>query len=129
MVATFAGGFTYGNVITLQINLTACTAENFDHISTLLSIAFIIFTISLFVTIFIQIILRGYDLNTTMPGGCNVAHSWVQILFFISAALLTAGFILLDIVLMHSGQKVVGAVGIALIAAVGTFAGVVGCFT
>ena len=64
-----------------------------------------------------------------MPGGCNVAHSWVQILFFISAALLTAGFILLDIVLMHSGQKVVGAVGIALIAAVGTFAGVVGCFT
>jgi hypothetical protein len=125
-VATFAGGFTYGNVITLQTNPTTCHTEESDDISILLSVAFILFIMSLFVTLIIQIILRAYDPSATMPNAR--AHNWVQLLFLVSATLLLAGFILLDVVLIGrgQGQEVVGAVGIALVGIVGICAVVIG---
>lgn len=142
MVATFAGGFTYGNVISLQTSPSTCHAEEFDDIRTLLSVAFILFTASLFVTIVIPIILRGYDPNVRLPGAVDrwtpprfgvvllwEPHFWVQVIFFCSAVLLVAGFVLLHIVLIDSGQTAVGGVGIALVGIAGTCAVGFGLFT
>ncbi|KAK5215265.1 hypothetical protein LTR72_011662 [Exophiala xenobiotica] len=85
VVATFAGGFTYGNVITLQTNSSTCNVD--DDTSTLLSIAFILFPISLFVTILIQVNLRAYNPAESLQDNHESVHKLVQILFLLSEPL------------------------------------------
>jgi len=76
----------------------------------------------------IQIILRNYDPNATLPNNaadCYPHHS-VQALFVGSAILIIAGFVLLDVALIDSGQVAVGAVGIGFVSAIGIISAIVG---
>jgi len=88
------------------------TTENFDYISALLSVAFLLFAGSLFIAIGIQYILRQDD-PASLPSRAKskvcIVHTYVVM------ALLVVGFVLLNVVLMNIGQKVVGIAGIALL--------------
>jgi hypothetical protein len=126
-VATFAGGFTYSTVITLRTDPSTIHVDKFDDISTLLSSAFILFSTSLFFTIMIQIVLRAIDPDTTIANDSK--HHGVQFLFALSAVLLIVGFVLLDVVLIKSGEESVGIAGSILVGVVGIIGLGVGCCT
>ena len=106
-VATFAGGFTFGSLFAVPSDL-----HNYDHITDLLSIAFILFATCLFVGIGIHWVLRKYKseecLSHSRWGACRI-QAMVMLL------LLIAGFAILDFVLIAIGKKSVGYIGIALL--------------
>jgi hypothetical protein len=139
IVSTFAGGFTYSNVITMRTNPSTCCANEFNNISTILSITFLLFSVSLFSTIIIQLILRVHEPDKRLPAIENAnggilprwkqPHFWVQTFMYTSSTLLIAGFILLDVVLLDNGQTVVGAVGIAVVGSIAISAALIGIFT
>jgi len=106
-VAVFAGGFTYGTLISLPPTL-----DNFDYISTLLSFAFILFATSLFVGISIQYLLRRHRADEMLLFNMWLAsqiHTALVIIFLI------AGFVLLDIILLNIGDKGAGILGLTLL--------------
>jgi len=106
-VAVFAGGFTFGTLISLPTTL-----DNFDYISTLLSFAFILFSTSLFLAIFIQYLLRRHHADELL-----LYNMWLasQIHTALVIVLLMSGFVLLDIILINIGHKAAGTVGLALL--------------
>ena len=103
-VGIFAGALTLGTLLTLPD-----TIENLDAVSTLLSVAFVLFTISVSAVLGIWIVLRR-DVPDQTPSlrktRMVVAH------IIVVSSLLVAGFIVLFVVLLEIGQQVIGAVGI-----------------
>lgn len=86
--------------------------DNFKTISRLLTAAFLLFAGSLFTSIGIQYILRQEKpkaFPSYRKSKLCIIHTWFVI------ALLIAGFVLLNIVLMNVGQRALGIVGITLL--------------
>jgi hypothetical protein len=106
-VGVFAGAFTFGTLLSLSNTL-----ENFDYISDLLSVAFLLFGTSLFVAIGIQYLLRRND--PTMPLTPRMRKICKTQTILIVALIIT-GFTMLDIVLINIGKKTVGIAGIILL--------------
>jgi hypothetical protein len=106
-VATFAGGFTFGTLFAIP-----STLDKYDHVTGLLSIAFILFATCLFMGIGIHWLLRKYTseecLSESRLAICK-AQAVVILLLLIS------GFAVLNFVLIAVGQKSVGYVGIGLL--------------
>jgi hypothetical protein len=86
-VAVFAGGFTFGTIISLDTSLA-----NFAYISDLLSYAFILFAVALFVGISIQYLLRRHRADELL-----LFNMWLlsQIHTILVVLFLMAGFITL----------------------------------
>jgi hypothetical protein len=124
LVATFAGAFTYNSLVTLKSQSTGGTTEKFGSQSTLLSVSFILYTLSLFVTIFIQLILRQSDPDNPLTEKPQIV---MRVSFFLVAGLIIAGFILLYITLIGFGQRAVAGVGIGLVGVSGVILILVGC--
>jgi uncharacterized membrane protein YfcA len=116
-VGVFAGAFTFGTLLQLSNSI-----ENYDYISRLLSIAFVLFATSLFLAIAIQILLRR-DVSTQPPSQ-RKAKLFVFHIGLVSG-LLIAGFVVLNLVLMKIGQNAVGVTGIVLLCLIAAWIGVV----
>lgn len=80
---------------------------------TLLSVAFVLFTSSLFVTIAVQVSLRAYEPDKMLP---EEPHLFTQVFVGTAALLVAAGFILLDVVLIQCGQAAAGGTAIGVTA-------------
>ena len=112
-MAVFAGAFTFGTVFTIPANGQLPCNNNCDAVRTLLAIAFICFANSLFLTIFVQIVLRNEE--STKPPEGNVKQIIIQVAIIICAIGLIGGFVLLSVVLILSNQRVAGGVTIAIV--------------
>lgn len=106
-MAVFAGGFTFGTIISLDTGLA-----NFAYISDLLSYAFILFASALFVGISIQYLLRRHRADELL-----LFNMWLlsQIHTILVVLFLMAGFIILDVILINLGDKGAGILGLALL--------------
>jgi hypothetical protein len=111
-VGVFAGAFTFGTLFALPDTL-----KNFNSIQTLLAVAFILFSTSLFTAIGVPIVLKREQEDG--PPSYTKAKIVVAHLALVSG-LLFAGFVVLNVVLIEIGQKRVGIAGITLLCAVAT---------
>ena len=88
------------------------TLDNYNHITTLLSIAFLLFATSLLFDVFVHWILRKYDSSDLLP--CPR-----QVICYIHAFaifwLLGAGFVVLNFVFIAIGQRCVGIIGLTFL--------------
>jgi len=108
-VSLFAGAFTFGTLLNLPNDGGAFDPQQLPCITTLLSLAFVLFSTSLFLTVALQIILRREPLQAILYGR---KRSLVAIHFLLISGLIMGGFIVLNGVLIVSGQRAAGTVGI-----------------
>lgn len=116
-VGVFAGAFTFGTLLQLSN-----TISNYEYISRLLSVAFLLFATSLFLAIAIQILLHR-DVST-LPPSQRKARLFVFHVGLVSG-LHIAGFVVLNVVLMEIGQNAVGVIGIVLLCLIAAWIGIV----
>lgn len=109
-VAVFAGSFAFGTLLVLPDTL-----DEFDYIGDLLSVAFLLFASSIFLSIGVQYLLRRYiDSESLLP----VMSAICQVHTVLILASLTAGFVVLNIVLITVKRKVAGIIGIVMLGVV-----------
>lgn len=109
-MGVFAGAFTFGTLFSLPNTL-----DNFTSIQTLLAVAFILFSTSLFTAIGVAIVLKREEQDG--PPSITKAKIVVAHLAIVSAFLF-AGFVVLNVVLIKINQKKAGIAGITLLCAV-----------
>jgi len=114
-VATFSAGLTGGTVFALPTDETS-TCNNCSAVTTVLSVAFLCFTISLFFALFVQIIVRTTTKSTKsilqkIYNGPLVRDSTLKL----SAVFLAAGFLLDGVALVLIGKPVIGGLTIAIV--------------
>ena len=118
-VATFSAALTSGVVFALPTaDSTAC--NNCKAVRMVLSVAFVAFTISLFVALFMRIALR------TEPNDRSKRKRWLSLNLSVSRFLmiccsgfLAAGFILIGVGLILIGEPQIGGLTIALVGCAG----------
>jgi hypothetical protein len=118
-VATFSAGLTGGTVFALPTDGTT-TCNNCSAVTTVLSVAFLCFTTSLFFALFVQIIVRTVTKATDpyrqkLYYGEGVRRTTLRL----SAICLAAGFLLDGVGLVLIGKHVIGGLTIAIVGSFG----------
>jgi hypothetical protein len=125
VIATFAGAFTFGTLLTLPSGLCQNQIDATATISSLLAAAFVLFSTALFVMVLVQILLHKADPRRTLVAD-TYGHFATQGLIAFAAGCLIGGFVLLGVVLMYSGHEGAGQACICLVSIFGGIAGIVG---
>ena len=111
-VSLFAGAFTFGTLLSLPNDGGAFEPQQVPAIASLLSLAFVVFAGSLFLTVALQIILRREPLQAILYGQKRLL---VPIHFGLISALIMTGFCALNGVLIVTGKRAAGITGIVFL--------------
>jgi hypothetical protein len=115
VVAVFAGGLTFSNVITLQTTCPAtCKVVDRSGIANMLSIAFIFFIIALYSSVLVQTVLRPYK-PTDRIFKSGAAYYWLLYSFYCAIYTLQCRFCFLFIALKISGYITISIIGFACV--------------
>ena len=106
----FAGSFAFGTLLVLPN-----TTTNFDLVSDLLAIAFVLFASSILCAIAVQYLLRRHmPSEALLPSVSIICQGHIVLMIL----LISAGFVVLNLVLINIGRKAVGVTGIATVGVV-----------
>ena len=124
-VATFSAGLTGGIVFAIPTDGTG-TSHNGNTVRTILSIAFLFFTLSLFSAFYVRIEVlterkRNWSILQSFYRGGNAS----RVAIISSAYAVTVGFLLDGVALILIGQTPVGAVTIGVVGTFGIFVGLI----